>query len=466
MKQRHAMRLLWTAGCLSGLLAACGGDDDAVVASPVTIDAGTPNTISKWNEVATTTINQPNAATGTPEEMQSNISFDLATLHVAMYDAVIAIDGGYQPFYVTPTAPATGASQDAAATAAAYGVLKGLFPTRVALYQPLYDSSLAAISDVDAKAKGVALGSEVAAGVLARRANDGRSLVLPPFVAGTGPGQFRGPAIVGRALLQRATVRADVRGAVPRPRAATADERDLRRRLQRDQVARRHDQRDAHPRAGDDRTLSHRKPGDALAAQHAHLHDDLAQPRRPGSPRRADLGDPGRRDHRLLRVEVRLPRLASVQRDQLRRHRRQRGDDDRPGLDAVLADAAASGVPCRARLRRRRDGRGVATLLRNERCQLRLHQHGEREHEALREHRRAGRRHHARPHRRRHALSQLDRRRRKCSAAASRATSSRTGSVRAERCSDRLARGRPCSWCCPVPRLSPRPVRQRPGATR
>lgn len=198
MKQRHAMKLVWTAGCLIGLLAACGGDDDNGVAVPVTIDAGTPNTISNWNEVATTTINQPNAATGTPEEVQSNTSFDLATLHVAMYDAVIAIAGGYQPFYVTPTAPATGASQDAAATAAAYGVLKGLFPARVALYQPLYDSSLAAITDVDAKAKGVALGSEVAAGVLARRANDGRSLVLPPFVAGTGPGQFRGPAIVGR----------------------------------------------------------------------------------------------------------------------------------------------------------------------------------------------------------------------------------------------------------------------------
>jgi len=198
MKQRHAMKLLWTMGCLSGLVAACGGGDDAPVAAPVTIDAGTPNTISKWSEVATTTINQANAATGTPEEMQSNTGFDLATLHVAMYDAVIAIDGGYQPFYVTPAAPAAGASQDAAAAAAAYGVLKGLFPTRVALYQPLYDSSLAAVSDVDAKAKGVAIGAEVAAGVLARRANDGRSLVLPAFVAGTGPGQFRGPAVVGR----------------------------------------------------------------------------------------------------------------------------------------------------------------------------------------------------------------------------------------------------------------------------
>jgi len=32
----------------------------------------------------------------------------------------------------------------------------------------------------------------VAAGILALRANDGRSIVLPPFVPGTGPGQFRG----------------------------------------------------------------------------------------------------------------------------------------------------------------------------------------------------------------------------------------------------------------------------------
>ncbi len=199
-RSRHLLMAAAAAALAAGLLGACGGNDEAPAApaAPVTIGTGTPNAISSWDETATATINQPNAASGTPEEMQSNYAFDLATVHVAMYDAVIAIAGGHSPFYATPAAPAAGASQDAAATAAAYGVLKGLFPSRIATYQPLYDSSLAAISDASAKSKGVALGAEVAATVLAARANDGRALPLPAFVAGTGPGEFRGPAIVGR----------------------------------------------------------------------------------------------------------------------------------------------------------------------------------------------------------------------------------------------------------------------------
>jgi hypothetical protein len=41
----------------------------------------------------------------------------------------------------------------------------------------------------------------VAAGILALRANDGRSVALAPFVPGTSPGQFRGVNPVGRANL-------------------------------------------------------------------------------------------------------------------------------------------------------------------------------------------------------------------------------------------------------------------------
>ncbi|MEO6743535.1 MAG: vanadium-dependent haloperoxidase [Caldimonas sp.] len=183
------------AACATVLLTGCGGGDSS---APITIDAGSANAVSRWNEIASTTINQANATTGTPEEINSNYAFDLATLHVAMYDAVVAIAGGYTPFTVTPTATTGGASQDAAAIAAAYGVLKGLFPARTATYQPTYDSMLAGIPNGSAKTLGVAVGAEVAAGVLASRANDGRNTALAPFVAGTAPGQFRGPAIVGR----------------------------------------------------------------------------------------------------------------------------------------------------------------------------------------------------------------------------------------------------------------------------
>jgi hypothetical protein len=124
------------------------------------------------------TINQPNAPTGTPEEVQSVYAVDLATVHVAMYDAAVAIEGHYRPLYVTPSSATTGASMDVAIAAAAYGVLKGLFPTRAASYQAAYEAQLASVPDDMARQRGIDVGAEVAAGVLAARANDGRATPL------------------------------------------------------------------------------------------------------------------------------------------------------------------------------------------------------------------------------------------------------------------------------------------------
>lgn len=160
--------------------------------APRTLSSYGPNAVSIWNEIATNTINVAPAATGTPEERRPVYTNDLATVHVAIYDAVIAIAGTHKPFATTPTTPAAGASMDAAAGAAAYGVLRALFPSRGALYQGAYDSFVAAIPDGEAKSRGLTLGAEVAAATVALRANDGRSVVLPPYVPGTEPGQFRG----------------------------------------------------------------------------------------------------------------------------------------------------------------------------------------------------------------------------------------------------------------------------------
>lgn len=207
MHHKLELRAAYTliAACTLALVAGCGGggtpDEPAATAAAaggLFGGATVPDAVSAWAAVAATTINQPNAATGTPEERQSIYSIDLATLHIAMYDAAVAISGTHQPFYATSPLAANGASIDAAIAAAAYGVLKGLFPSRVATYQPLYDEQLARLPEGVTTARGLALGSDIAARVLAARANDGRATALPPFVAGTGPGEFRGPALVGR----------------------------------------------------------------------------------------------------------------------------------------------------------------------------------------------------------------------------------------------------------------------------
>lgn len=184
--------------CAQALLGACGGSSSQPTDQPVTITVAGPNAVSYWNEIATTTINQPAAATGSPEEQRPNTAVDLATVHVAVYDAMMAIAGTHRPYAITPVAAAAGASQEAAIASAAYRVLLGLFPNRSAQYQAAYDTFVAALPDGTAKTQGLALGAEVAAGILALRANDGRSVALAPYVPGTAPGQFRGINPIGR----------------------------------------------------------------------------------------------------------------------------------------------------------------------------------------------------------------------------------------------------------------------------
>jgi hypothetical protein len=173
----------------------CGGGGDAAAPAPspapITITPAQPNAVSYWNEVATATINQPASAGGTPEEARPNLAVDLATVHIAIYDAVAAIDGTYRPFATTPTTPSDGASLEAATAAAAHSGLQGLYPSRAATYQAAYDTVVAALPSGAATTRGLALGAEVGAKTLSLRANDGRSVALAPFVSGTSPGQFR-----------------------------------------------------------------------------------------------------------------------------------------------------------------------------------------------------------------------------------------------------------------------------------
>jgi hypothetical protein len=97
---------------------------------------------------------------------------ELAMVHVAMFDAVNAIERRYRPYLVQPTALKT-TSQDAAAATAAATVLAGLHPQAAAEIKAALATSLAAIADGEAKTDGIKLGEAVAAKVLQARANDG-----------------------------------------------------------------------------------------------------------------------------------------------------------------------------------------------------------------------------------------------------------------------------------------------------
>jgi hypothetical protein len=100
----------------------------------------------------------------------------MGIVHVAIYDAAVAIEGGYQPYAATPTAPAN-TSPEAAIATAAYDTLTGLQPQLGANQTILdydYNAYMAAIPDSTPKTDGVEAGEQVAQAIVALRTNDGR----------------------------------------------------------------------------------------------------------------------------------------------------------------------------------------------------------------------------------------------------------------------------------------------------
>jgi hypothetical protein len=101
-----------------------------------------------------------------------------AITQLAVFEAVNTITGHYRPYLGTVTA-APGASPEAAAAAAAHGVLTFYFPGRAAVLDAALASSLSSLPDDTATADGMAAGRMAAAAMLAARANDGSA--VPQF---------------------------------------------------------------------------------------------------------------------------------------------------------------------------------------------------------------------------------------------------------------------------------------------
>ena len=159
----------------------------AVLTSPAGATGANP--IADWNALAANTITATGFAAVTPEEMRPQYQLDLATLNVAMYDAVTAIAGKYRPFAIKPTSPTQGASIDSAAGAAACRVLQALYPSRSTVYSTGCAAYQLSSTGTPAQSRGVAVGVEVAERVIALRANDGRSTAAT-YVPTGAPGTF------------------------------------------------------------------------------------------------------------------------------------------------------------------------------------------------------------------------------------------------------------------------------------
>jgi hypothetical protein len=103
----------------------------------------------------------------------------MGIVHAAIYDAAVAIEGGYRPYAIALTVPEP-TSPEAAIATAAHHTLIGLLPAlglntaQQVILNTRYDDYLRTIPDGAAKENGIAIGTQVATAVLALRFNDGR----------------------------------------------------------------------------------------------------------------------------------------------------------------------------------------------------------------------------------------------------------------------------------------------------
>jgi hypothetical protein len=112
-------------------------------------------------------------------------------MHAAIYDAVNAIDKTHKPYLVDLLEVSRGASQEAAAAAAAHEVLVALYaPLRAQLDAEL-EQTLARIPDGDDKTTSIRIGRSVADRILALRSNDGSNAKPIPYIFGSAPGDYQ-----------------------------------------------------------------------------------------------------------------------------------------------------------------------------------------------------------------------------------------------------------------------------------
>jgi len=149
------------------------------------------NTVQQWNAIAENTVVGAGA-------FQAEGFIYMAYVSAAVYDAVVAIEGGYEPYGEAITAPAD-ASVDCAVVEAAYRTLRYYFASFPALVAKLDDDYAEAIASLDGctadSGHGTSVGLSAANNIIALRSADGRLTpigVTSPFpTLPTGPGVWR-----------------------------------------------------------------------------------------------------------------------------------------------------------------------------------------------------------------------------------------------------------------------------------
>jgi hypothetical protein len=138
--------------------------------------------VLRWNEIAAQT------ATATSPFNQARVG---AVVQLAVFEAVNAITGDYEPYLNPATTAPPGASVDAAVVTAAHTVLIAYFPAAATTLNAARDSDLGAIANGPDKTAGIAVGLAAANAMIALRATDGSAPLTTSTPTSTVAGAYR-----------------------------------------------------------------------------------------------------------------------------------------------------------------------------------------------------------------------------------------------------------------------------------
>ena len=151
-----------------------------LVSGPATARAD--DIVLRWNEIAART------ATATNPFNQARIG---AIVQLAVFEAVNAVTGDYEPYLDPATVAPLGTSVEAAVVIAAHKVLTTYFPAAVVALNAARDTDLGAIPDGPAKTAGIAVGMNAANAMIALRAADGSSPLVTIIPAPAAAGDYQ-----------------------------------------------------------------------------------------------------------------------------------------------------------------------------------------------------------------------------------------------------------------------------------
>jgi hypothetical protein len=183
---RHsARRRPLVVGAVAGLLVTA----TPVLAGPVTAktapasDESSSAPVLEWSAIAETIVSTDRGP-GPAQVL-------MATVEVAIYDTVVAFQGGSQPFGVASSHPDEPASLDAAVATAAHAVLVARVPEQATAVGRLYREYLESIPQSEqATLNGIDIGLDVASVIIELRSADGLATVVPFEQPEPAPGVF------------------------------------------------------------------------------------------------------------------------------------------------------------------------------------------------------------------------------------------------------------------------------------